>query len=70
MPTEPIVKKTLELPFDYTITFRASPHTIRKTIFRLLPWAIVAMLPGSSRSSRIVKRAATFVSPLVKQRMR
>ena len=70
MPTEPIVKKTLELPFDYTVTFRASPHTIRKTIFRLLPWAIVAMLPGSGRPSRMVKRAATFVSPLVKQRMR
>lgn len=70
MATEPIFKKTLELPFDYTVTFRASPHTIRKTVFRLLPWAIVAMLPGTGRPARMAKRVAAFISPLVKEHLR
>jgi hypothetical protein len=70
MAQEPIFEKTFELPMDYVFTFRATPATIRRTAIRLLPWAIVAMLPSGTRQSRLAIGAATRFSPWARQRLR
>jgi len=70
MAADPILEKTLELPLDYTLTFRATPRTIRRTIVRLLPWAIVAMLPAGKRPTRIASALASRLSPLVRHSLR
>ena len=70
MANEPIYEKTVELPMEYVVTFRATPSTIRRTIIRLLPWAIVAMTPSGGRRARIVSSVANRISPLVRQKLR
>lgn len=70
MAQEPIYEKTIELPMDYTFTLRATPATIRRTAIRLLPWAVVAMLPAGSRKARLAIGVATRISPWVRQRLK
>jgi hypothetical protein len=70
MAQEPIIEKTFELPLDYVFTLRATPATIRRTAVRLLPWAIVAMLPAGSKKSRMAISAATRLSPWVRQSLK
>lgn len=69
MAIDPILKKTIELPYNYTFTVQATPWTIRRTFFKLLPWALVVMLPAGRRS-RVASLLATRISPLFKQNFR
>jgi hypothetical protein len=66
---EPVIETSIRLPFGYALTARARPSTVRRTIVRLLPWAIyLAMPPG--RASKAAYFVAARVSPLVKQRIK
>jgi hypothetical protein len=65
---EPIFQKTLTLPLGYVVTARARPSTIRRTAFRLLPWAVYAMMPPGRRA-RFAMSIAKRLSPLWKQRI-
>lgn len=67
---EPLHEKTIELPLDYVFTFRARPSTVRRTVVRLLPWAVVAMIPAGGRRARIATAAARRLSPLMRQTIR
>lgn len=66
---EPIFEKSFSLPFSYTFTARARPSTIRRTVIRLLPWALFAMLP-TGRRARLALRVARKLSPLMRQKIR
>lgn len=66
MPTDPILRKTISLPYDYRFTIQATPWSIRRTFIMLIPWAIVAMAP-SGRPSKMATAVASKVSPFVKQ---
>lgn len=69
MPQEPIYEKTVALPLGYVFTLRARPSTIRRTAFKLLPWALVAMAPAG-RGSKIAQAVAKRLSPLAKYTIR
>lgn len=70
MEPEPIIEKSLEIrPIGYTFSFRARPSTVRRTIVRLLPWAIYAALP-QGRMSKVALIAARRLSPMVRQKVR
>jgi hypothetical protein len=68
MASEPIIKRTIELPYDYVVSVQITPWTVKRTIFKLLPWALVAMAPAGTRKAKLIRRAALFVSPFMKQR--
>jgi hypothetical protein len=68
MSQEPIFEKSIPLPLGYVFTARARPSTIRRTVFKLLPWALVAMAPAG-RSSKIAQAVAKRVSPLAKYKI-
>jgi hypothetical protein len=70
MAQEPVYERAIDLPFDYVVTLRATPATVRRTLLRLLPWALVAMTPGGGRRARIALAAARRLSPLVRLRLR
>jgi hypothetical protein len=64
---EPIFEKSIKLPLGYAFTARARPSTVKRTLVRLLPWAIYVAMP----QGRVAKAAfflATRVSPLMKQK--
>lgn len=65
---DPIVEKTVALPLGYVFTARVRTSTIRRTLLRLLPWAIYVMLPPG-RLARLSLRFARRFSPLVRQRI-
>jgi len=68
MASEPVFERSLHVrPIDYTITVRARPATIRRTVFRLLPWALYIALP-EGRLSRYGLAFARRVSPLARRR--
>ena len=67
MPQEPIFEKTVSMPLGYVFTARARPSTVRRTIIRLLPWAMYAMLPPGRRARMALAVARRF-SPLVRQK--
>jgi hypothetical protein len=69
MSQEPIYEKTVTLPLGYAFTARARPSSIRRTAFRLLPWALVAMAP-TGRASKISQSVAKRLSPLAKYKIR
>ncbi len=66
---EPIFEKTFPLPLGYTFTARARPSTIKRTVIRLLPWALFAMMP-TGRRARLALMVARKVSPLMRQKIR
>lgn len=68
MANEPIIKKTFDLPYNHVISVRVTPWTVKRTVIKLLPWALVAMIPAGTRKTKWLRGAATFVSPLMKQR--
>jgi hypothetical protein len=68
MPQEPIYEKTIVLPLGYVFTARARPSSIRRTVFKLLPWALVAMAPAG-RSSKVAQTVAKRLSPLAKYKI-
>ncbi|TAK56613.1 MAG: hypothetical protein EPO22_13470 [Dehalococcoidia bacterium] len=67
MPQEPIFEKTIGMPLGYVFTARARPSTVRRTVIRLLPWAMYAMLPPGRRARMALSFARRF-SPLVRQK--
>ena len=67
MPQEPIFEKTVSMPLGYVFTACARPSTVRRTVIRLLPWAMYAMLPPGRRA-RAALAVAKRVSPLVRQK--
>jgi hypothetical protein len=68
MATEPIFEKSIPLPLGYVFTARARPSTVRRTVLRLLPWAVYAMLPPGRRA-RLALSFAKRISPLMRQRI-
>lgn len=67
MDNEPVFEKSIKLPYGYVFTARARPSTVKRTLLRLLPWAVYMALP----QGRVAKTAfflATRVSPLMKQK--
>lgn len=67
MPQEPIFEKTISMPLGYVFTARARPSSVRRTVIRLLPWAMYAMLPPGRRARWTLAVARRF-SPLVRQK--
>jgi hypothetical protein len=67
MAREPIFEKTISIPLGYVFTARARPSTVRRTVIRLLPWAMYAMLPPGWRARTALAIARRF-SPLVRQK--
>jgi hypothetical protein len=65
---EPLFEKTVSLPLGYVFTARARPSTIRRTVLRLLPWAVYVMMPPGRRA-RLAMRLARRFSPLFRQRV-
>jgi hypothetical protein len=63
---DPIFEKTVSMPLGYVFTARARPSSVRRTIIRLLPWAMYAMLPPGRRARMALAFARRF-SPLVRQ---
>ena len=67
---QPVFERSLHIrQIDYTITVRARPATIRRTVLRLLPWALFIALP-EGRMSRVALAAARRVSPLSRHNVR
>ena len=66
---DPIFEKSISLPLGYTLTARARPSTVKRTVIRLLPWALYAMMPGG-RGAKVALGLARRVSPMVRQRGR
>jgi hypothetical protein len=69
MANEQIIEKTINLPMGYVFVARARPSTIKRTAIKLLPWAIVAMLPGKKQTS-VAMAIAKRLSPLSKYKIR
>ncbi|MHB8377308.1 MAG: hypothetical protein ACYDEB_10195 [Dehalococcoidia bacterium] len=70
MQSEPVFEKSIHVrPLDYTLTVRARPASIRRTVLRLLPWALYIALP-EGRLSRMAHAFARRTSPLAKQNVR
>ncbi|MEX0751284.1 MAG: hypothetical protein WD359_10805 [Dehalococcoidia bacterium] len=70
MDPEPIFEKSIEIkPIGFTLSFRARPSTVRRTVVSLLPWALYAALPHG-RVSKVALLAARRLSPMVKQKIR
>jgi len=68
MEPEPVFEKSVSLPMGYVFTARARPSTVKRTVIRLLPWAVYAMLPPGRRA-RLALSVARRFSPLVKQKI-
>lgn len=69
MDQEPIFEKSVMLPLGYVFTARARPATIKRTVLRLLPWALVVALP-QGRASRAAAAGARRLSPMLRQKIR
>lgn len=69
MPDDQFFEKTIPLPMDYVFTARIRPASVKRTAIRLLPWALVAMLPGK-RQTKIASAVARRLSPLYKYAIR
>ena len=70
MADEPVFEKSIEFkPLGYTLSFRARPSTIRRTVLRLLPWAMYIALP-EGRAARLAFSVAKRTAPLAKRNMR
>jgi hypothetical protein len=67
MANEPLIKKTIELPYNFVFSMKVTPWSVKRTVFKLLPFAVVAMLPKTGKLAFVRKRVATKTS-LLKQR--
>lgn len=70
MADEPVIRYSIKLPYDHMLTVRATPWTINRTAFALLPWALVLALPAHSRARASIALLASRFSPLLRQRIR
>jgi len=67
---EPVFEKSIEIkPIGYTFSVRLRPSTVRRTIVRLLPWAVFVALP-QGRASKLAYFFANRLTPLAKQKIR
>jgi hypothetical protein len=67
MPEEPVFEKSIHVkPIGYTLSLRARPSTIRRTVLRLLPWAMYIALP-EGRLAKVAFAIARRTSPLAKR---
>ncbi len=69
MNVDPIFEKSIKLPMGYAFTARARPSTVKRTVIKLLPWALCVALP-QGRVAKIALLAATRVSPMMKQKIK
>ena len=69
MPDAQSFEKTISLPMDYVFVARIRPASVKRTAIRLLPWALVAMLPGK-RQTKVASALARRLSPLYKYAIR
>jgi hypothetical protein len=70
MEPEPIFEKSIGVPaIGYTLSVRARPSTIRRTVLTLIPWAVYIAMPNG-RASRLALSLARRVSPLAKHTVR
>jgi hypothetical protein len=69
MAEEPVIRRSIKLPYDHMLTVRATPWTIKRTAFALLPWAVVLALPANSRTRASIAMIASRFSPLLRQRI-
>ena len=69
MANDPVYEKTIQLPMSYVFTARIRPSSVKRTAIRLLPWALVMMLPGK-RQTRFASAVAKRLSPLYKYAIR
>jgi lipopolysaccharide biosynthesis protein len=63
VPDDQYFEKTIPLPMSYVFVAWIRPATIKRTAIRLLPWALVAMLPGK-RQTKVAAAIARRLSPL------
>lgn len=67
---EPVFEKSIEIkPIGYTFSVRLRPSTVRRTIVRLLPWAVFVALP-QGRAAKLAYVVANRLAPLAKQKIR
>ena len=69
MEREHVFEKSVDLPFGYVFVARARPSTVRRTLVRLLPWALYLALP-QGRAAKLALFAATRFAPMMKQKLR
>lgn len=69
MADEQYFEKTVHLPLDYVFVARIRPASVKRTAIRLLPWAVVAMLPGK-RQTKVASAIAKKLSPLYRYAIR
>lgn len=70
MEPDPIFEKSIDLkPIGFTLSVRARPSTVRRTVIKLLPWALYMAMPGG-RMTKLALIAARKFSPMVKQKIR
>ena len=69
MEPEPVFEKSVHLPLGFVFTARARPSTVKRTVIRLLPWALAVALP-QGRLAAVALMAARRLSPMMKQKMR
>jgi hypothetical protein len=62
-----VIERSIDLPFGYAFSVRARPSSVRSTVLKLLPWAVVFAFPRGGTASRFAIMAASRVSPLMKQ---
>lgn len=70
MAEEPVIRKSIKLPYNHMLTVSATPWTIRRTAIAILPWAVVLALPSGTKMRASVATVASRFSPLIKQRIR
>ena len=66
---EPVFEKSIELPLGYSFTARARPSTIRRTVIKLLPWALYAAMP-QGRGAKLALMLAMRMAPMMKRKVR
>lgn len=69
MEREHVFEKSIDLPFGYVFVARARPSTVRRTVVKLLPWALYLALP-QGRGAKLALLAANRLAPMMKQKIR
>lgn len=69
MDNEPVFERSIKLPLGYSFTARARPSTVKRTLIKLLPWALYVAMP-QGRVAKVALLAATRMSPLMKQKVK
>jgi hypothetical protein len=69
MEAEPVFEKSVQLPLGFVFTARARPSTVKRTVVKLLPWALVIAMP-QGRMTALALMAARKFSPMMKQKLR